>query len=93
MVRAFLFGTVLAALLGGGCNLLDDDYPKTSCESNADCFRAQGEVCNTTTATCEPQADAAPTFDAPPTPDAGPTPDAPPAPDAALFDAGEPDAG
>ena len=90
-----LLATVLFAVLpivGGGCNLIDDDYPDDSCESDMDCFRAQGEVCNMTTRTCEPRADAAPTFDARPTPDAPPTPDAGPTPDASPEDAMEADA-
>jgi hypothetical protein len=91
-VRSLLSCLALAALLGSGCNLLDDDYPDESCESDSDCFRAQGEICNTATRTCEPRADAGPTFDARPMPDAPPVPDAGPAPDADTTDAGEADA-
>lgn len=40
------------------CTLLDDDPPKNTCKVDADCFRAQGEVCNQATHVCQPKADA-----------------------------------
>lgn len=47
-----------AALAIGACALLDDGPPENECEIDADCFRAQGEVCNDDTNMCEPQMDA-----------------------------------
>lgn len=48
---ALAIGAVVAA--GGACTLLDDDPPDDSCRDSADCFRAQGEVCNPSTKRCE----------------------------------------
>jgi hypothetical protein len=78
---------VAAALLVGGCTLFSASYPDDYCDENADCFRAQGEVCDLEQNRCVPGVDAAP-----PPPDAGPTPDAPPTPDAAPPDAATADA-
>jgi hypothetical protein len=48
----------LAALpLGSGCFFFHEDYPDDHCESNNDCFGAQGETCNMTTKTCESAGD------------------------------------
>ena len=52
----------LAALLLSGCTLFDD-RPDRSCRGNQDCFRAQGEVCNTTTKQCEVPPDAGTTLE------------------------------
>jgi hypothetical protein len=52
MVRWLLVLT-LAAAGAGACTLFDDDPPSDSCMSDLDCFRAQGEVCNQQTKTCE----------------------------------------
>ena len=79
-----------AALAFGGCFLLHDDYPNDTCESDMDCFRAQGEVCNLTTHECEIRADAGPVIDADTT-DADTT-DAAPLPDADLTPDATPDA-
>ena len=78
------------ALVAGGCSWFHEDYPDTACSSNADCFRAQGEICDLATNTCIIASDAAPV---PPTPDARPQPDAPPEVDAGDVDAGQLDAG
>ncbi len=80
---------VVATLLVGmaGCSLFHDDYPDRSCNTDVDCFRAQGETCNLATRTCESAPDAAPRPDAPPTPDAAPAPDADTTPDATPADA------
>jgi hypothetical protein len=66
-----------------GCTLFQSDIPDTSCTSDDDCFRAQGEVCDMATKECvlAETPDAPPMFDAPPA-DAPPA-DAPPA-DAAV---------
>ena len=48
---AFAIGAVGVA--GGACTILDDDPPDDSCRDSADCFRAQGEVCNPSTKRCE----------------------------------------
>lgn len=55
MVRAAAI--VLAVVLGAGCSLFDDP-PTRACRGPADCFTAQGEVCNTTTRQCELAPDA-----------------------------------
>lgn len=45
---------VLAALLGlGACTLFGGDAPPDrTCESDSDCFRAQGERCETDAGVC-----------------------------------------
>ncbi len=43
----------LAISASGACTLFDDDPPDDSCTSDLDCFRAQGEVCDTQTHRCE----------------------------------------
>jgi hypothetical protein len=48
---------LLVALAGGGCTLFDE-LPDRSCKTNNDCFRAQGERCNTATRRCELAPDA-----------------------------------
>jgi hypothetical protein len=51
MVRAIAM--ILGLALAGGCSLLGgDDRPDRSCEDNNDCFRAQGETCDSETKTC-----------------------------------------
>ncbi len=87
---------IAAALLGAlaSCSLFGSELPDNSCESDLDCFRAQGEVCHLDRNECGPPADAMPPIDADLTPDATPLPDAPPQPDAGPTpDAGIPDAG
>ncbi len=44
---------VIGLLLLSGCTLFDDDPPSRTCQSNQDCFVAQGETCNMTTHECE----------------------------------------
>lgn len=52
MVR-WLLVLLIAALGAGACTLFDEDPPDESCTTDMDCFRAQGEVCNQQTKTCE----------------------------------------
>ncbi len=60
---------VVVLLLGGGlaasCTLTEDDPPDRSCRNSTDCFRAQGETCNTTTKLCEVMPDAGTALQAP----------------------------
>ena len=59
MVRRIAIVLALAAgTTIGACTLLDDDPPTNTCKTNADCFRAQGETCNTTKHICEMTIDA-----------------------------------
>jgi hypothetical protein len=44
--------------LAGACALITRDPPDNVCRGDEDCFRAQGEVCNTDTKRCEPGPDA-----------------------------------
>lgn len=90
--RASVAGAVALALGAAGCPLFSESLPDRSCRDDFDCFRAQGEVCNPMTKTCETAADAAPMPDAPRQPDASPAADAAPAPDAAPADAPAADA-
>ncbi len=63
--RPLLIAAVCSVALGfSGCFLFHEDYPDDTCESDMDCFRAQDEVCNLETNTCEPRADAGPVIDA-----------------------------
>jgi hypothetical protein len=49
--------TLLVALaVAGACTLFDEDLPSDACTTDTDCFRAQGEVCNQQTKTCEMRA-------------------------------------
>jgi hypothetical protein len=57
MVR-LLVAALLATAAFGGCTLFDDDPPANTCKTSADCFRAQGETCNTTKHVCETTIDA-----------------------------------
>jgi hypothetical protein len=59
MVRRIAILLALAAgATVGACTLLDDDPPTNTCKSNNDCFRGQGETCNTTKHICEMTIDA-----------------------------------
>jgi len=59
-----------------GCSFFHDDFPDRSCNTNEDCFVAQGEICSAEKL-CVPRADAGPAADARQTPDAATsTPDA-----------------
>ncbi len=51
-MRRLTAAFILALALLGGCFLFHDDYPDKSCESDNDCFKAQGEVCNMQTKKC-----------------------------------------
>src|SRR5690606_7357284 len=73
---------VAALLAPSGCAVFHADCPARACSASADCFTAQGEVCNTATRTCEAGPDAGPGGDAGPTPDAEPAADAEPTADA-----------
>ena len=53
MVRILVLLATLTA-----CTWFDDDPPKNECASDQDCFRAQGEVCNTQSHVCELRSDA-----------------------------------
>ena len=57
---------LVALAVIGACTLFDEDLPGESCETDTDCFRAQGEICNRQTNLCEvPMPDAAVPIDAP----------------------------
>jgi hypothetical protein len=61
MVKKLALVATLACALGAAvtsCTLFDDDPPDDSCDTDADCFRAQGEVCNLQTHRCQVRADA-----------------------------------
>ncbi|MCL4226447.1 MAG: hypothetical protein KJZ91_18450 [Myxococcales bacterium] len=51
---ALAVAAALAAAVGGGagCALFDGDPPDRSCRTDSDCFRAQGERCDTTARVC-----------------------------------------
>jgi len=51
-VRRAVVAFALAA--AAACTLLDDDPPANTCKTDQDCFRAQGETCNTSTHRCVP---------------------------------------
>ena len=57
MVRWLALALAAVALAIGACTLLDDGPPDGRCESDQDCFRAQGESCNVETHECEVVAD------------------------------------
>lgn len=57
MVR-WLVILAFAVAGAGACTLFDEEPPGDSCTQDTDCFRAQGEVCNRQTNTCEPRPDA-----------------------------------
>jgi hypothetical protein len=54
VVRLLLALALLAAACAGACALLDTDPPTNICKADTDCFRAQGEYCNTRTHLCVP---------------------------------------
>lgn len=43
----------LSLFAAAGCALFSEGPPDNFCRGDADCFRAQGEVCNLDTKTCE----------------------------------------
>lgn|GEM_PF-4278935 len=45
-------GAVLMLATLSGCFLFRNDLPDDSCESDQDCFRAQGEVCDVEAGQC-----------------------------------------
>jgi hypothetical protein len=47
----------LAASAIGACTLFDDDPPDDTCDTDNDCFQAQGEGCNQMTHRCEVRVD------------------------------------
>jgi hypothetical protein len=93
MRRRFVSLALLLSFAVSGCFLFREDFPNDSCNSNVDCFRAQGEVCDLELKKCVIPSDAAPVPDAPPLPDADLTPDATPPIDAPTIDASTVDAG
>jgi hypothetical protein len=52
-VVKLLVAALLATCAISACTLFDDDPPSNTCQTNQDCFRAQGENCNQTTHVCE----------------------------------------
>lgn len=52
MVKLLATLALIAATIGG-CALFSEGPPDNFCRSDADCFRAQGEVCNLDTKQCE----------------------------------------
>jgi hypothetical protein len=64
VVRRFALAVGLAAMPVAACALLDDPPPENTCKTDADCFRAQGEVCNPDKKICEPGVDAGPEMEA-----------------------------
>lgn len=56
MVR-WLCALALCAAAIGACTLFDPAPPDDSCETDSDCFRAQGESCNSMTHKCEVRPD------------------------------------
>ena len=58
MVRWLALAIAAIAFSIGACTLLDDGPPDGRCESDQDCFRAQGETCNVDTHECEVTSDA-----------------------------------
>lgn len=53
MVRLLAPIALLTGLAGAGCALFSEGPPDNFCRGDADCFRAQGEVCNLDTKQCE----------------------------------------
>ena len=53
-----LVAALLAACAFSACTLFDEDPPPSTCNSDQDCFRAQGERCNQTKHVCEVTVDA-----------------------------------
>ncbi len=53
-MRALLVAIAIAATAAGACTLLDGDPPKNTCTMDSDCFRAQGEHCDTQKHVCVP---------------------------------------
>ena len=53
-----LAALLLAAGVFSACTLFDEDPPASTCSTDQDCFRAQGEHCNQTKHVCEVQPDA-----------------------------------
>ena len=88
--KTFALVVVAAGTTAWGCSLFRD-YPDDFCETNQDCFRAQGETCNLETNHCEIAPDAGPIPDA--GPDARPMPDGGPVDDAAVTDGDPGDGG
>jgi hypothetical protein len=53
-INAMGFAIVVAlACTLGSCTLFLDELPDRTCETNRDCFVAQGEICNLTSKLCE----------------------------------------
>jgi hypothetical protein len=57
-VVKLLAALLLAAGVFSACTLFDEDPPASTCSTDQDCFRAQGEHCNQTKHVCEVTADA-----------------------------------
>jgi hypothetical protein len=60
-VRRLAVALAVTLALAGGCTLFESDIPDKSCRSDQDCFRAQGERCDTAIMECVTTA-----IDAPP---------------------------
>ena len=45
---------VALVLLAGACSLLSEGPPENVCNVDADCFRAQGEICDLESHRCIP---------------------------------------
>ena len=54
MVKRFLLVVLAALAIGGACTLIDSDPPTNTCKQDSDCFRAQGEHCDTSKHVCVP---------------------------------------
>jgi len=57
-LRAALAAALVVAGVGGGCALFVEEPPDRSCDSDAQCFRAQGEVCDLAKKQCVKQSSA-----------------------------------
>ena len=54
----WLTASLALAFAVGACTFFAEGPPENVCVSDGDCFRAQGEICNTEENRCEPAPDA-----------------------------------